>query len=130
MVPFARPGDAFLVEAGVNPRFGDIVLAIVGGRAVTHRLIRRRQNLLITKGDASPVADPAVKTGQVLGVATRLVTADGVDISLLTGRGRCLAVVLGCISRCEASLAPALPPPRTRAFFYLLRRALLLLIRS
>ena len=44
MGPLARRGDAFVFEPpGVRgARFGDVVLAVAGGRAVTHRVVGRR----------------------------------------------------------------------------------------
>jgi hypothetical protein len=53
-----------------SPRRGEIVLAVAGKRLVLHRLLRRRGQAWLLRGDARRYADGWVCAGDILGVAT------------------------------------------------------------
>ena len=69
MRPALRPGDRVRLEARL-PRRGEIVLAIVGKRLVLHRVLRRRGEAWLLRGDARRCADGWISAGDILGVAT------------------------------------------------------------
>jgi hypothetical protein len=132
MGPLARRGDAFLFEplARGGARFGDVVLAVAGGRAVTHRVVGRRGGLLILKGDASPHRDAPVRRVDIVGLARALEKRGGRVIRFDTTRGRLVGAALAALSRLEGAVTDALYPPRplVRRLFYLSSRALCLLL--
>jgi len=121
MSPLARRGDVFrVVIPSGRPRFGDVVVAVAGGRAVTHRVIGRYGKVYLLKGDGSPHADAPASPECVLGRATALVRTDGRVVKLAGVRGRAVGVVCAAISRAEYALAHlGLPAPWARKFFYL-----------
>jgi hypothetical protein len=126
MAPLARPGDTFIVEplGKRAPRFGDVVAAIAGPRAVMHRVVRKRFGFYITKGDGSPCADEPLRKKDILGRARALEKSDDRAIPLNTLRGRLVGAALASISSLEAILNDvASPPPATfRRFFYVASR--------
>ncbi len=121
MGPMARRGDEFLIAApvGGEPRFGEVVLAVAGGRPVTHRLVGRRGALYILKGDGSPALDPPVARGDLLGVAHALVRG-GRAVRLSGFRARAGALCLASLSLAENALHRlGAPVTLTRKVFYL-----------
>jgi len=125
MSPLARRGDIFrVVVPGGRPRFGDIVVAVAGGRAVTHRVIGRYGKVYLLKGDGAPLADAPASPEYILGRVTTLVRADGRAVKLAGARGRVVGVLCAAISRAEYALTHlGVPAPWARKFFYLAQRA-------
>jgi len=81
MLPALRPGDVVLVERAESHEFkaGDVVQIVLDGHLVCHRLIRGQGGGFVTRGDASPHADPPVEADQILGRVSRVLRA-GRDI--------------------------------------------------
>jgi hypothetical protein len=69
MRPALRPGDRVRLEARV-PRRGEIVLAVAGRRLVLHRVLRRRGEVWLLRGDARRCPDGWIPGSDILGVAT------------------------------------------------------------
>lgn len=132
MGPLARAGDVFLLEAPGRRRvrFGDVVAAAAGARAVIHRVVGRRGGFYILKGDASPRADVGVRRADVVGLARALEKRGGRVIRFDTARGRLVGAALAALSRLEGAVTDALypSPPPVRKLFYLSSRALCLLL--
>lgn len=132
MGPLARTGDVFVLEAtGRRPiRFGDVVAAAAGPRAVIHRVVGGGEGFYILKGDASPRPDVPVSRVEVVGLARTLEKRGGPVIRFDTARGRLVGVGLATLSRFEAAVTdifyPA--PPLIRKIFYLFSRALCLIL--
>src|SRR5215470_16363314 len=87
MLPFIQDGEILRVKA-VDPkeiRVGDIVLYRDYSGFKAHRVIRRRNNVFMTRGDAGLETDAAIRGEQILGKITakdcattgRLVDLDG-----------------------------------------------------
>jgi hypothetical protein len=131
MGPLARAGDVFVVERAGRRRFrfGDVVAAAAGSRAVIHRLVGGRGGFLVLKGDASPRPDPPVRRADVAGWVRALEKRDGRVIRLDTARGRLVGAALASLSRLEGAVTDAFypPPSHVRKIFYLASRALCLL---
>ncbi len=131
MGPLARRGDTFLIEplAAAGPRFGDVVLAIARGRAITHRLVGRRRSHYLLKGDGAPAADEPLPREHILGQVQALIKEGGRVISFQDLRGRALGVSLALVSRAEAAAHSLWPSPAepARKFFYLAARAVVFL---
>jgi peptidase S24-like protein len=82
MQPLIEPGDWMHVDFGErHPRVGDIALFELSGAFVAHRVVGRRRRdgraLLVCKGDAVALCDPAVAPGAVFGVVRALRPAGG-----------------------------------------------------
>ncbi|HKE10911.1 MAG TPA: S24/S26 family peptidase [Myxococcota bacterium] len=76
MRPALRPGDRVRLEARA-PRRGEIVLAVAGRRLVLHRVLRRRGEKWLLRGDARRCPDGWIPGDDVLGVATARATTGG-----------------------------------------------------
>jgi len=124
MAPLARPRDTFLISPlTARPRRGDVVLAVVGGRAVTHRVLGRRAGRFILKGDNSPRADGAVSADCVVGRAHALKKRDGRVVKLDAPLARVAAWLVSSLSGTEDLLARAgLSPRLSRRAFYVAAR--------
>lgn len=69
MWPFVREGEELVVwPIAGGPEVGDVVLVVLGGELVLHRVVRvRRGGGVVTKGDAELGVDPPIDAGDVLG---------------------------------------------------------------
>lgn len=69
MRPLIAPGGVVRIEparaADVRP--GDIVVVDVGGRLVCHRLVYKTADRVVTRGDATAIADPPQPLDAVIG---------------------------------------------------------------
>jgi signal peptidase I len=122
MMPWARPGDHYIIETagGDDVKPGDVVLAVVGARPVTHRVIARRPgDTLILKGDCNRFRDPPVAAADVIGRVVALETAPGRVVIARPAAARLLATC----SRLHAAF------PFLNFFFYLARRAVVVAFR-
>jgi hypothetical protein len=132
MGPLARAGDVFVLEAPGRRRvrFGDVVAAPAGARAVIHRVVGDRDGFYILKGDASPRPDFAVRRTEVAGRACALVKRGGRVIRFDTARSRLVGAALASVSRLEAAVTDAFypAPAFVRKIFYLASRALCLFL--
>lgn len=68
MSPLLRPDDRLRVSARATAGLGDVVLAEHGSNLVLHRVIGRRGEELLLRGDAVPRPDPPVGADRHLGV--------------------------------------------------------------
>jgi hypothetical protein len=133
MRPLIRPGAQMLVEFGVSAvHVGDIILFPLGEILVAHRVVARRwrpdSQVLIPKGDGEPYCDPALPTGDIIGVVRAL--RDGPDgpavsvgcagfaawatarVSRVSGRGASLArrMAARLPESMHRSMVRAIPP--------------------
>jgi hypothetical protein len=111
-------------------RFGDVVAAAAGARAVIHRVVGSRGGLLVIKGDASPRPDAPVRRAEVVGLVSALEKSGGRVIRFDTSRGRLVGAALATLSWLEGAVTDAFYPsaPLVRRIFYLSCRALCLLL--
>lgn len=72
MIPFIRQEDIVSIYPGQGCRLGDIVLWQAGETLVLHRVVAKRQGLIITKGDSLSQLDAAVAPQQIRGRALLL----------------------------------------------------------
>lgn len=72
MWPWLRPGGTLRVErcALDAMRLGDIAVWFEGRRLVAHRVVGRREQLLVTRGDWSAKDDPPVGQAELIGRAS------------------------------------------------------------
>ncbi|MCP4656076.1 MAG: hypothetical protein GY856_11740 [bacterium] len=90
MSPFVRSGDVIVLSPrpAAAIRLGDVVAFLRGEkRLVVHRVVSRRGEGFLTRGDASPRADGRVADGEILGAVDR-VTRKGVRVRLGLGAER------------------------------------------
>ena len=69
MRPLLRSGDYVLVDPTLEPRIGAIVLALVEGTFVMHRVVARSGAAWTLCGDSSDRNDPPVTRASILGVS-------------------------------------------------------------
>jgi hypothetical protein len=69
MRPLLRAGDRIRLDRRA-PRRGDVALVEVSERVMLHRLVRRRRDRWLVRGDARSVSDGWVASGQILAIAT------------------------------------------------------------
>ena len=97
MHPFIKNGDLITVSPlpTVLPRLGDVVafLSPRGRRIVAHRVIGKRGNLLLTKGDNISRADRPISAADILGYVTK-VERNGNEFSLGLGPERLIIALL------------------------------------
>lgn len=91
MSPFVRSGDVIVLSPRPASaiRLGDVVAFLRGeARLVVHRVVRRRRDGFLTRGDASPRTDDGRVAGdEILGAVDR-VTRRGVRVRLGLGPER------------------------------------------
>ncbi|MCP4656080.1 MAG: hypothetical protein GY856_11760 [bacterium] len=98
MSPFVRSGDVIVLSPrpAAAIRLGDVVAFLRGEkRLVVHRVVSRRGDGFLTRGDASPRADGRVAGGEILGAVER-VTRKGVRVRLGLGAERSGSRSPGC----------------------------------
>ncbi len=72
MFPLIRDGDRVTVQPlKREPRIGDVVLAVIAGRWVLHRVIAVRGAEWVTRGDYRLRPDPPIRRAQIVGLAVR-----------------------------------------------------------
>ncbi|MCB9731471.1 MAG: S24/S26 family peptidase [Deltaproteobacteria bacterium] len=73
MWPLLREGaEVVVVPLTAAPAVGDVVLLVLGGRLVLHRVVRvLADGAVVTKGDAELGADPPVAAADLLGRVAR-----------------------------------------------------------
>jgi hypothetical protein len=69
MAPLSQPGDVFDICPGKNCRVGDVILWQSGDNLFLHRVIAKKNGLVITKGDSLEHPDKPVRQEQILGRA-------------------------------------------------------------
>lgn len=73
MWPLVKGGDLVVVHPIRAPLVvGDVVLVVLGGRLVLHRVIALTDGGCVTKGDAVPARDPPIPHAHILGVRPRV----------------------------------------------------------
>jgi len=70
MHPVIREDDSVHVEPSRDIRRGDVVLTLANRGLTAHRVIERRGETVVTRGDNTPEADAPVPLAQVLGKVT------------------------------------------------------------
>lgn len=70
MLPTIAPLQEVAIRCGVEPRAGDVVLALASDIVIVHRVMWRSPDgsWLITRGDASRLPDPPIAVADVIGV--------------------------------------------------------------
>ncbi len=109
MSPFIRNGDVVqLVPVKGKINLGDIILYRSSyGNTIVHRVVQRRREIVITKGDSSPSPDQPVLSKQVLGRVVA-VEKNGWRIRLDSPMGRLLNILLATISPFSFLIYPPL----------------------
>ncbi len=68
MFPCMQPGDMLEIRRPANPiQTGDVVVFLRHARLIVHRVVVRRGDLLITRGDRLRYRDEPVATAEILG---------------------------------------------------------------
>lgn len=81
MYPLIRDHDYLHVEPVDRIGIGDIVLVLAPRGLTAHRVIARREGMVITRGDNAPAADDAVAEEKVLGRVTSVIR-DGKPVNV------------------------------------------------
>ena len=109
MSPFIRNGDVVEVApAEGNINLGDIILyRSSNGNPVIHRVIQKRKENIITKGDSVPSSDQPLLSRQVLGRVV-CIEKNGWHLRLDRRMGRFINVLLATISPFSFLIYPPL----------------------
>lgn len=67
MLPAIAPGQQVLVDCGVEPMVGDVVVFRLGNQVGVHRVVARNAAWLLTWGDANPLPDEPIEPARVIG---------------------------------------------------------------
>jgi signal peptidase I len=109
MHPFIRDGDLITLGPLLDhrPGIGDIVAFMDPRteRLTVHRVVGRKNGLLVTKGDAVSRPDGLVPEAEILGRVTRI-ERNNRSVLLRLGPGR---VAIALLSRCTFGLAACKP---------------------
>lgn len=91
MSPFIKDGDVLTVALwqGTTPRLGDVVVFTHPGtgKLIIHRVIEKKTDSYLTKGDNSPEGDGLISKADILGRVTKA-ERNGKEISLGLGPER------------------------------------------
>jgi hypothetical protein len=121
MFPFIRDGDQVALSSlhACTPRLGDVVACTIpgGGKLVIHRVVGRRADGYLIRGDAAPHADGWVDEQAILGQVTGVVRR-GKKQWLGLGRERVLVAALT-----RSGLLPRLFFPFARLICAISRRS-------
>ncbi len=97
MSPFIRNEDVVTLSPlkNVPPSVGDVIAFVLQGteKLFVHRIVRKKSNLYVTKGDNSSEADESVPTENILGFVTR-VERNGKEVFVGLGPERFLIAFL------------------------------------
>lgn len=95
MKPKIKTGSVCYVNTRAEDfHTGDVITFKTGGKTVTHRIIGKSGNALITKGDNNRVSDPwTVNQSQIIGKAMTSVPYAGYAVKTLQTRKGILAMV-------------------------------------
>jgi len=116
MRPALRPGDRVRLEARL-PRRGEIVLAVAGKRLVLHRVLRRRGEAWLLRGDARRCADGWISASDILGVATVRARTGGRELGwrrLDGGSARAYGIIIARFLVWARRVRERLRAPRAR----------------
>ena len=109
MWPFMKNGDVITVSplSRTSPSLGDVVVFVRPdtGNPVVHRVVGRRGDLLLMKGDNSPAPDGLFPSRDVVGRVTR-VERDGKSFSGGLGPERYLLTIISWTGILLARLPP------------------------
>lgn len=67
MMPTIAPGQEVFLQCGVDPQVGNVIVCLVDGRLLVHRLSARSKDWLMTWGDANQLPDPPIDGACCLG---------------------------------------------------------------
>lgn len=95
MFPFVPDGTLMLFEPAARLQVGDVVLAASGDRWLAHRIVQVDGNRIVTWGDWNRRADPAWKSGDVVGRCT-VMLRKGVPVSMDWPLMRAINLGLAC----------------------------------
>jgi len=102
MLPFIRNDDLITVSplSGNTPRFGDVVAFVLmeTGKLRVHRIVGKKGNSFLIKGDNNPDADGLIPKSDVLGRVTK-VERDGKQVFSGLGLERILIAFLTHMGR-------------------------------
>jgi hypothetical protein len=109
MLPVIQDGEIVHVEPVATSmlRIGDIVLLRTGEQFKAHRIIRKRGQCFITRGDSGVDTDGEIRGDQILGRVTAKETADSRLLVRLDGMRTRLGFVASELRRRAASLVIA-----------------------
>jgi hypothetical protein len=90
MLPWIRSGDWLLVDFGASDaKIGEIVLVSRGDVIFAHRVVRRNQDALVTKGDNRRRFDAPVAPPEILGIVRARRRTPAATPRATTCRGVC-----------------------------------------
>lgn len=72
MHPVIRPDDALHVEPVRSVRVGEVVLTLADRGLTAHRVIAVQEQMIVTRGDNTPAADPPISITRILGRVTHV----------------------------------------------------------
>lgn len=84
MSPTMQVGDVIIVKITKEVEQNDIIVYIDGKNIITHRLIERKDNELIAKGDANNSEDKPIQEDMVLGKVIKILPKIGVWRKIFT----------------------------------------------
>lgn len=67
MMPAIAPGQEVVVDCGLEPAVGDVVVFLFRDQVGVHRLVARSATWLLTWGDANPLPDDPIEPVRVVG---------------------------------------------------------------
>ena len=78
MEPAINQNDIIIVKSDTNYKIDDIVTFRSDDAYITHRIITKRDDVIVTKGDANNTKDVAIKTDAVVGKVIKVLKRGGV----------------------------------------------------
>lgn len=78
MYPTIEIGDVVIVKITKNVEENDIIVYIDGESIITHRLIEKKDDELVARGDANNSADMPIKEDMLLGKVIKIVPKLGI----------------------------------------------------
>ena len=78
MEPVIKQNDIIIVHKDDNYKLKDIVTFKSDKAYVTHRIVSKRGNTIVTKGDANNTKDVAIETSDIIGKVVKILPQAGV----------------------------------------------------
>ncbi len=125
MAPTIRPGDCLRVLLGTEARVGQVVVARTDSGLVVHRLIARRGDRLVLRGDNAPRADAPIAASAVLGHVSAVERPDGRTRRLDMPGSRIVALATAAYGQAQAAVGRGPRPKHVPALAGRIGRRLL-----
>ena len=97
MEPVIKTDDVVIIKLTKNVKEDDIITYKSGENFITHRIIKKDGDKIITKGDANPVEDSPINRGAVVGKVIYIFSNVAIWVAVLKNPKVVIALIVSLI---------------------------------